>query len=223
MIAGPRKTDAGKNETPAKYCSSRCRSRKPGTLDKRIEDAFVSLLTGEDFPLHEHNNQENVKSPSSHHPENSKQDLQDRHTKKSKQKRKTDSRVLVPCKAVETLMFGDAFGSDKTSVRKRESQDVSEVNGRVGGEKGRAERIEEGEEMLGRGIEGQRKAHQREMVRCAARRGVAFGFLLKKGENQDVSKERRKCEAVMQDRVVEPSFAKGDWSIRWRKDGAGLD
>jgi hypothetical protein len=46
------------------------------------------------------------------------------------------------------------------------------------------------------------------MVRSAARRGVVFGFLVGEG-----SEERRKCEAVMNGIVVEPSFAKGDWSI----------
>jgi hypothetical protein len=29
---------------------------------------------------------------------------------------------------------------------------------------------------------------------------------------------RRKCEAVMSGQVVEPSFAKGDWSVRWRDE-----
>lgn len=29
--------------------------------------------------------------------------------------------------------------------------------------------------------------------------------------------ERRKCEAVMNGKAVEPSFAKGSWSIRWRE------
>jgi hypothetical protein len=28
---------------------------------------------------------------------------------------------------------------------------------------------------------------------------------------------RRKCEAVMGASVVEASFAKGDWAIRWRE------
>lgn len=30
--------------------------------------------------------------------------------------------------------------------------------------------------------------------------------------------ERRMCEAVMNGAVVEPSFAKGDWAIRWREE-----
>lgn len=90
------------------------------------------------------------------------------------------------------------------------------MNGGIGGEKGRAERIEENEEMLRKRMEGQQKAHERELVRCAARRGVAFGFIVKAilGEPE----ERRKCEAVMQGKVVEPSFAKGEWSIRWREE-----
>jgi hypothetical protein len=116
------------------------------------------------------------------------------------------------------IVDGDMLArmSIRSGTRIRPSQDVSEVNGGVGGEKGWAERTEENEEMLQKRIEGQQKAHERELVRCAARRGVAFGFLLKAapGEPED----RRKCEAVMQNNVVEPSFAKGDWSIRWREN-----
>jgi hypothetical protein len=29
--------------------------------------------------------------------------------------------------------------------------------------------------------------------------------------------EKRKCEAVMKGAVVEASFAKGEWGIRWRE------
>jgi hypothetical protein len=106
--------------------------------------------------------------------------------------------------------------SIRSGTRIRPSQDVSEVNGGVGGEKGRAERIEENEEMLKKRLKGQQKAHERELVRCAARRGVAFGFPVK--GLSDELEERRKCEAVMQGKVVESSFAKGEWSIRWRED-----
>jgi len=87
---------------------------------------------------------------------------------------------------------------------------------------------------------GQRRADQREMVRKAARRGVVFGFVQAptannlpesrtKGEKRarhtdkhdvdaDAGPIRRKCEAVMNGSVVEPSFAKGNWAIRWRED-----
>jgi hypothetical protein len=33
----------------------------------------------------------------------------------------------------------------------------------------------------------------------------------------NVSKQKRKCEAVMSGAVVEASFAKGEWAIRWRE------
>jgi len=91
----------------------------------------------------------------------------------------------------------------------RPPQAKSDVNGSIGGEKGRAERIHETDEMKTKRREGERRAEEREMVRRAARRCCAFGF---GGEA-----EKRKCEAVMKGTVVEPSFAKGEWSIRWRE------
>lgn len=136
------------------------------------------------------------------------------------------------------------FGAGK----RRPAQGNAEVNGSVGGEKGWAERIEESSEMLQKRREGQKRAEEKEAVRRAARRGVAFGFVMeekakiqheliikvkgrrrKQGvESDDVLKEdipagkeaRKKCEAVMTKAmvVVEPSYAKGDWGIRWREE-----
>ena len=57
---------------------------------------------------------------------------------------------------------------------------------------------------------GMQKAKERELVRRAARRGVAFGFETKEGK-------RRSVEAVQRGRVVESSFAKGEWGVRWRE------
>ncbi|KAI0834055.1 hypothetical protein F5Y06DRAFT_279745 [Hypoxylon sp. FL0890] len=102
----------------------------------------------------------------------------------------------------------------RSGTRIRPPQNVSLVNGSVGGEKGRAERGDETEENARRRLEGQRRAQQREMVRSAARRGVVFGFAVP-GDGGDT--KPRKCEAVMQGKVVEPSFAKGDWGVRWRE------
>jgi hypothetical protein len=99
------------------------------------------------------------------------------------------------------------YGSGKV----RPPQEQNDVNGSVGGEKGWAERIEETEDMKAKRREGQRRADEREMVRKAARRGCAFGFAVE-GEE-----EKRKCEAVMKGTVVEASFAKGEWAIRWRE------
>lgn len=221
------------------------------------------MLQGEEFPAPDKDKPEEAL-----HVEDAewtgRDQISARGSKKGKKKPKGDSRILVYCSAVETLVFGDRHDPEKTAGRKRDrakrglpdadeftsvdmadesvvvtdkevfdgdmlarmsirsgtrirpAQDVSEVNGGVGGEKGWAERTEENEEMLQKRIEGQQKAHERELVRCAARRGVAFGFLLKTDPSEP--EERKKCEAVMQGKVVEPSFAKGDWSIRWRED-----
>ncbi|KAJ4993943.1 hypothetical protein SVAN01_00420 [Stagonosporopsis vannaccii] len=101
----------------------------------------------------------------------------------------------------------------------RPPQDQSDINGSIGGEKGWAERQGETEEARQRRLEGQRRADEREMVRKAARRGVAFGFLAEgdEGVRGGEKGERRKCEAVMKGAVVEASFAKGEWGVRWRE------
>ena len=106
----------------------------------------------------------------------------------------------------------------------RPSQLHSDVNGSVGGEKGWAEKIDETPEMLQKRLEGQRKAENRETVRNVARRAVAFGLSVdsplerSRSSAEQPDKVRRKCEALMNGNVVDPSFAKGDWSIRWRDD-----
>lgn len=58
--------------------------------------------------------------------------------------------------------------------------------------------------------EGMRRAKQKERTKQAARRLVVFGPMQPEGD------PRRLCEALVNGRVVEPSFAKGDWAVRWR-------
>ncbi|KAK5160217.1 hypothetical protein LTR04_004755 [Oleoguttula sp. CCFEE 6159] len=141
----------------------------------------------------------------------------------------------------ETEDTGDEMGQ-VAGVRIRPPQSLSEVNGSIGGEKGWSERVEETPDMIEKRREGQRRAEEREMVRRAARRGCAFGLLdlnwgkedshgstkKSKGKSRKATdgedgdggggqETRRKCEAVMNDIVVEASFAKGDWGIRWRE------
>ncbi|KIW95248.1 uncharacterized protein Z519_03832 [Cladophialophora bantiana CBS 173.52] len=121
----------------------------------------------------------------------------------------------------------------------RPPQLESDVSGSIGGEKGWAERHFETAEEYEKRLEGQQRAEEREMIRRAARRGVTFGFEVGlpqsdyqtqqvKGnsgsgrddintENRPSQQRRRKCEAVMNGSVVEPSFAKGNWVIRWRE------
>lgn len=121
------------------------------------------------------------------------------------------------------------------------------MNGSIGGEKGWAEKIEESPEMLQKRLDGQKRADERELVRCAARRLCAFGILVdgsaavggpkdkglkgkgkgkgkgKAGDDDDddevgeQQERRKKCEAMMSGSVVEASFAKGEWGIRWRE------
>lgn len=68
-----------------------------------------------------------------------------------------------------------------------------------------------------------RRAVEREKVRQAARRGVVFGFVIGEarggeGGGQE-GRECRRVEAVQGGRVVEASFAKGEWGVRWRDGG----
>lgn len=132
------------------------------------------------------------------------------------------------------------FQTNGVSIRIRPPQAKSDVNFSVGGERGWAEKIDETPEMEQKRLEGVKKAEEKEMVKQAARRAVVFGLpapqsakLGRKGgkdgkknakraepepEEEDQQPVMRKCEALMNGAVVEPSFAKGDWSIRWRED-----
>lgn len=261
-VIGNRKTaETNSTSTPAKYCSSRCRSHKPGPLDRQIERAFVQFLTGEEEIPVAFGSGGDKKTD-----------------KKGGKKSKGDSRVVVSCEVVEDYLFGQGHkeegaahdhdvsdasidlgeGSEhgshvsepvnsvdsdskdtnltraemeardidghrlaalsvRSGTRIRPPQEISEVNGSVGGEKGRAERADETPEMLEKRLQGQKKVKEREMVRCAARRGVVFGFPVGDGSSDGGKLETRKCEAVMQGKIVEPSFAKGEWGIRWRE------
>ncbi|ESZ98304.1 hypothetical protein SBOR_1297 [Sclerotinia borealis F-4128] len=247
-----------RSNNEVKYCSDRCRNRKPGKLDRKIEQAIIALL-----------NQEKESGLE-------KTGAKDRFVK-------GDHRVIVTCDEIEEIVFGSRFDPEKVYGRRKNrrsraigganadaewrtvdmesseesaSEDVpvesvdtksgptirppqteADVNFSVGGERGRAERTEESVSDAQKMIDGQKQAEEREMVRRAARRAVVFGFIVeqpletapqafkgskhKKSTNWEelVAKEptRRKCEALMQGSVVEPSFAKGNWSIRWRE------
>ncbi|KAF2206293.1 hypothetical protein CERZMDRAFT_115822 [Cercospora zeae-maydis SCOH1-5] len=226
------------NNNEVKYCSTRCRGKKPGPLDRNIERTIVSLL-------------------------NRDPDSGIEKTAAKTKAVKGDPRVIVTCDEIEEIVFGSRFDPEKTSgrrrnrkargvkeagewrsvdmesssgndddddetasvhddtdgsvrssveggVRIRPPQDQSLVNFSVGGERGRQEKIEESADDLEKRRQGAKRAEEREMVRRAARRGVVFGFEVPRRE------EIRKAEALMAGMVVEPSFAKGNWSIRWR-------
>jgi hypothetical protein len=141
-----------------------------------------------------------------------------------------DNRGVPLANALEDDADADVV---KIKGRVRPPQSESDVNGSVGGEKGWAEKIVETPEMLQKRRDGQRRAEEKEMVKCAARRAVVFGLESsrvlagegkkgKKGKDDEDGEPklegRRMCEAVMHGAVVEPSYAKGDWSIRWREE-----
>ena len=121
----------------------------------------------------------------------------------------------------------DRDGAILTPSHTRPPQSDSEVDFSVRGERGWTERIEGTPEMLQKRRGGQERAEEREMIKRAARRAVVFGISTvpsgvpsnsKKDDGQTPARTRRKCEALVNGNVVEPSFAKGDWSLRWRED-----
>jgi hypothetical protein len=110
------------------------------------------------------------------------------------------SRVLVSCDEVQRLFFAD--------------QDLEDVD---------------------KQRQGQFQAYRRERVRRAARRAVVFGLSPEQKTEPGVGiaagsqlhqacmqpnghfESRLFCEAVQDGKVVEPSFAKGNWYIRFRE------
>ncbi|KAI1393948.1 uncharacterized protein F4822DRAFT_386502 [Hypoxylon trugodes] len=239
-------TSNGGSSAP-NYCSQRCRNTKPRKLDREIEATFVRMLLAEEQEGNNGSGSYKMRKSAKAKKGDPRiivscDEVQniifgDRaDPEKTFGRRKNRASRILPAAEEdgstptqnEFIHDGDEDSaialslsdSDTSSIdgdvqarmavrsgtRIRPSQTTFLVNGSVGGEKGRAERSQESEENARKRIEGQRRAKQREMVRSAARRLVVFGFA---GE--------RKCEAVMQGKVVEPSFAKGDWGIRWRE------
>jgi hypothetical protein len=105
------------------------------------------------------------------------------------------------------------FNTTGFAGKVRPPQHLSDINASIGGEKGRAEREAETGEAATKRLEGQRVADEKELVKRAARRGCVFGF----ADTEGLGERTRMCEAIMNGKVVEPSFAKGDWGIRWRE------
>lgn len=249
-----------KNSNVVKYCSDRCRNRKPGALDRKIEKTVASLLNGEE-------------------------DSGLEQTLAKTRAVKGDPRLIVTCDEIETVVFGSRFDPEKThgrrknrksraiggnsewksvdmedskdsqdddsdedsrssthsevgGVRIRLPQDIAEENfSAMGGERGAKEKIVENEDDLAKRRAGAKRAEEREMVRRAVRRIVVFGVEVPKREGkieggkskkqrrieaeteepkEEKSTEIRKGEAIMAGMVVEPSYAKGNWSVRWR-------
>jgi hypothetical protein len=252
------KRPAKAQNNTVKYCSDRCRSRKPGPLDRRIEKTIVALLNGED-------------------------DSGVEKTAALSRRVKGDPRNVVTCDEIEEIIFGSRFDPEKVYGRRknrksraigldkewksvdmeddepeakfqhdnpdtidsmhiRPPQDQADVNFSIGGERSRGEKIEASAEDVEKRREGDRRAEEREMVRRAARRLIVFGSAAdaQAGDQSTIAESGskasrktksskstespaseathvRKAEALMNGTVVEPSFAKGNWSIRWRE------
>jgi hypothetical protein len=243
-----------KASNPIKFCSDRCRSRKPGAADKRIEQAITALL-------------------------NDEEDSGIERTAAHSRRVKGDPRIVVTCDEIEEIVFGSRFDPEKVYGRRKNRksraignsdaewrsvdmeddgpleaskdmsitaqvngvhirlpQDEADVNFSVGGERGRTEKIEPSAEDIEKRRQGDKRAEEREMVRRATRRVIVFGVSVPctasstsnvngkaRAKQDDINIVQnsspdsiiRKAEALMNGVVVEPSFAKGNWSIRY--------
>ena len=125
-------------------------------------------------------------------------------------RRKGDSRSLISCGEIESLFFNETTPASEGA------------NAEVNAQKA-----------------GQHRAERRERVRRAARRAIVFGLSPARqgifveaaegspgkqvlGSGMPATNELNQprlqmCEAVVEGVVVEPSFAKGDWCIRFRQ------
>ncbi|RMX88374.1 hypothetical protein D0869_01653 [Hortaea werneckii] len=269
-VIGQRRANASKaSSNEVKYCSDKCKRRKPSdnpdSFDRRVEDALLALLSGRPTAGHG-----DLVPP----------------VKAQHKPAKGDPRIIVSIPELETAVFGDRTDPEKVYGRRKnrrsrfvretgewrsvdmedpgkEVQGVDHEDGEeddeVGGVKvkwnpsdddsedgegslppsddregGGTAKPEETPEMLAKRRAGQKKAEEKELIKQAARRAVVFGLPVdapagkssgKKGkaaraaaDAEQPEKVRRKCECLMNGHVVEPSFAKGDWQLRWRED-----
>lgn len=93
-------TGATSSAGVAKYCSARCRSNKPGRLDREIEAAFVRFLSGaEDLSSATAGDGEGVAAAAGGSGGKKKKGGHSSKTAKG------DRRILVPCDAVQAYVF----------------------------------------------------------------------------------------------------------------------
>lgn len=197
----PRTTNTSTNPTPQKYCSDRCRRERPSSkgsgIETVIETTFVKLL-GEG----------SVKEK------------------------------IVDCGEVERIVFASqrGEGNEKAETEMREKDEISSDESGDDDEGGGVLLLQQPPSPnslsakdaipLSPQAQGLKVAREREKVRQAARRGVVFGFCVGPGGEEGVEGDgyvegRRRVEAVQNGRVVEASFAKGDWGVRWREEVGG--
>ncbi len=163
-----------------------------------------------------------------------------------------EGRGVVGCGSVEGVVLGSEKEEEEGEVQGRDSssrevedaggmdEKVSDDDDDGGVTLPRSPRNEHRAKETTPQTAGLQRAHRREKIRQAARRGCAFGFLVDgdagtggdeggemeeggeggkgKGKGKrglEGRRRRRKVEAVQNGRVVEASFAKGEFGVRW--------
>ena len=215
-IITPRKSHAKSinTSTPPKYCSDRCRREKPNSrgVEAEIERVFVELLgNGEQGASRKVVGCEEV-----------------------------EARVFGTLARASNVNHSEGsrgFGGEGESdaaVSDQTSDDDDDGGVSLGGYTAPTapskNQLLMPENLTPQQL-GRHRATSREKVRQAARRGAVFGFLVHALEPTEVSllsqqskdlnsdrPPRRKVEAVQGGRIVEASFAKGPWGVRWKDE-----
>ena len=209
-IITPRKSHAKSlnSSTPPKYCSDRCRREKPPAnqqgVEGEIERVFVEMLGW-------------------------------------------GGRRVVDCVEVERKVFGALAKGGELDSREHDARETEKASSSGQTSDDDDDDDDGGVPLDGFSLPGassewqrevldnltpqqlgRQRAANREKVRQAARRGAIFGFLTGSTEalTQSQSRKghegggigRRRVEAIQSGRVVEASFAKGPWGVRWKDD-----
>jgi len=145
MMLGSRRSQTAKSSSaPVKYCSDRCKRNKPSALDRRIEEVFAALLEGQDIShfaptstatTNSNGNDSTDDTTTVQAPAISEAvDFATRPvpnadvprtkppamTKGKPQKlKKGETRIIVPCSQVESLLFPQTHDPEKTFGRRR--------------------------------------------------------------------------------------------------------
>ncbi|SLM39528.1 hypothetical protein LPUS_10088 [Lasallia pustulata] len=232
-VIDSRKSQTSKSKTVVKYCSERCKHNKPGGIDRQIEDTFVALLNGNEPPqLSTSADPEAVPKPPKPPP---------------KKKGKGDPRVTITCSTVEVLVFGSRHHPDKVFGRKKnrarrgvadeeEWKSVDMEPGAPSAEPDTGDTASEGSprqsEELPRGSDGGDNGARPSALFGAGKVrppqsewdvngsvGGEKGWAERTEESEETIAKRKEGDmwAHRREMVVEASFAKGEWGIRWRE------
>ncbi|KHJ32418.1 hypothetical protein EV44_g5456 [Erysiphe necator] len=246
-VITPRKghTTAHNIPPPVKYCSDRCRRNKPKLIDRQIEDAFLALLqdnlqeytvkyktkethVDKDLEMGTRNSEKRYQKKGEHRKIvwcSQIQALVFRHQLDYDNKKKNDP---ISCKKDDQKW--QSIDMENKNLDINQTQDgFSEAEKSKQGRQ-RAEEREMVRRVARRGVvfgftikDDRPQSQGKENVFTESKRSNGLSNELSNGKGlvQNGSRETiRMCEAVMAPDliVVEPSFAKGDWGIRWREE-----